>query len=63
MINRIIDICAKNKFLVLLFIGVANVVPFRHYKPDNAVEAVTMFVVTVLAFAFGIFFLLPPRRG
>lgn len=47
--------------IILLFAGVANVVPFRQYNPENGVEAVTMLVATVLAFAFGIFFLLPPK--
>ena len=32
MIDRIIDICAKNKFLVLLFIGVAALVGWHSLK-------------------------------
>jgi Cu(I)/Ag(I) efflux system membrane protein CusA/SilA len=32
MINRIIDVCAKNKFLVFLFIGVAVVVGWHSLK-------------------------------
>ena len=32
MINRIIDICAKNKFLVLLFIGVAVLIGWHSMK-------------------------------
>src|ERR1700687_3326963 len=32
MINRIIDICAKNKFLVLLFIGVAVLIGWHSLK-------------------------------
>jgi Cu(I)/Ag(I) efflux system membrane protein CusA/SilA len=32
MINRIIDICAKNKFLVLLFVGVAVLIGWHSLK-------------------------------
>ena len=40
-------------WIILLFAGAANVVHCRQYKSDNGVEAVTMLLATVLAFAFG----------